>query len=441
MLKKLFVQSRLYVALLFVVGALSSQVHAQAAEKEWTLLVFLNGNNNLDGAGIEDVNEMEEVGSTENVNVVVQWASLRRRSVQRLLIQKDNDTHRVTSPIIEDMGPVDMGDWRSLVQFVAWAKEKYPAKKYFIDVWNHGGGWHLKKKGGPAVRDISWDDKTGHAITTEQLGTALAESAAIIGRKVDVYGSDACLMSMIEVAGEMSSSVGIMVGSQELEPGDGWPYAEWLSAWNSLGAEASAVSVVQELTRLYKASYTGGSQGTEEVTLSALDLSKTEQLHASLARLALAIKNQDAASKAEIRRAAWRSLAFYEADYVDLGDLLQQMHGVSTTLDLGLLGQLQEDLKSYVVANVSTPTYSRAQGVSIWWPTSKRSFDARAERYEGLNFSKSTGWGEVLASVYEATTEMVPRTGLEPACLAAPPPQDGVSTNFTTWAGVDEKRR
>ena len=31
-------------------------------------------------------------------------------------------------------------------------------------------------------------------------------------------------------------------------------------------------------------------------------------------------------------------------------------------------------------------------------------------------------------------THSVPTTGLEPAHLTAPPPQDGVSTNFTTWA-------
>jgi hypothetical protein len=29
---------------------------------------------------------------------------------------------------------------------------------------------------------------------------------------------------------------------------------------------------------------------------------------------------------------------------------------------------------------------------------------------------------------------IVPRTGFEPAHLAAPPPEDGASTNFATWA-------
>jgi len=36
--------------------------------------------------------------------------------------------------------------------------------------------------------------------------------------------------------------------------------------------------------------------------------------------------------------------------------------------------------------------------------------------------------------VFHYVTYTVPTTGLEPAHLTAPPPQDGVSTNFTTWA-------
>jgi hypothetical protein len=34
----------------------------------------------------------------------------------------------------------------------------------------------------------------------------------------------------------------------------------------------------------------------------------------------------------------------------------------------------------------------------------------------------------------------VPRTGFEPAHLTAPPPEDGASTNFATWAFWECKR-
>ncbi len=33
----------------------------------------------------------------------------------------------------------------------------------------------------------------------------------------------------------------------------------------------------------------------------------------------------------------------------------------------------------------------------------------------------------------------MPTTGFEPARLLAPPPQDGMSTNFTTWALTTDK--
>ncbi len=35
--------------------------------------------------------------------------------------------------------------------------------------------------------------------------------------------------------------------------------------------------------------------------------------------------------------------------------------------------------------------------------------------------------------------DLVPTTGFEPARLLAPPPQDGMSTNFTTWALTETK--
>ena len=71
----------------------------------------------------------------------------------------------------------------------------------------------------------------------------MKDFAQYIGHKVDVVGADACLMAMIEVAGELASSTDFFVASQDLEPGDGWPYDELLTDWNALDrAKASDVS-------------------------------------------------------------------------------------------------------------------------------------------------------------------------------------------------------
>ncbi len=36
--------------------------------------------------------------------------------------------------------------------------------------------------------------------------------------------------------------------------------------------------------------------------------------------------------------------------------------------------------------------------------------------------------------IYKGFSYSVPRTGFEPAHLSAPPPEDGASTSFATWA-------
>ena len=38
-------------------------------------------------------------------------------------------------------------------------------------------------------------------------------------------------MQMNEVGGEFNGSVDYMVGSQDLEPGEGWPYAPFIKQW------------------------------------------------------------------------------------------------------------------------------------------------------------------------------------------------------------------
>ena len=106
--------------------------------------MYLNGNNSLDSFGPMNLNQMETVGSTAQLNMVVQWASMQNGTTKRLLVNKDNDKNKVTSKIIQDMGPVDMGDYKNLVEFVKWGAANFPAKHYFISVWNHGNGWELR---------------------------------------------------------------------------------------------------------------------------------------------------------------------------------------------------------------------------------------------------------------------------------------------------------
>lgn len=361
--------------------------------KKWTFLIFLNGFNNLDRFGTINIKQMEQVGSNDQINIVVQWASMATRNVVRLLVEKSNDPTKVTSPILENLGQIDMGDYRSLQDFVKWGVEHYPADHYFIDVWNHGSGWHYKRN---HLNDISYDELSGNFIKTEDLGKAMAYSAQIIGHKVDIYGSDACLMGMAEVANEMVDSVHYFVGSQEVEPGMGWPYGDLLKHWTNT-ADATPATVSKILVNDYVKSYQGGSSGTSEVTFSAFDLDQLANLNLTLAQLSTDIQQLSKDDRTQVLNRALESQSFYFRDYRDLIDFTKKIAASPIQgLDPAHVSAVRKAASAFVIANKGTTTYKNAAGVSLWMPTDENTYQYNAARYQGLKFSMDTHWNDAL---------------------------------------------
>lgn len=395
-------------AVLFT-GVCVQSMQARAASqpapqpKEWTMLVYLNGDNNLDSFGKLNINQMEKVGSNDAMNIVVQWASLANGKTQRLLVQKDNDPDNVTSPIVQDMGKVDMGDYKSLTDFIAWGAQNYPARHYLVDVWDHGSGWHSihAMSGGLSIKpmDISYDETTGHWINTQQLGQALRDGAKAIGHKIDIYGSDACLMAMAEIASEVSDSVSYFAGSQEVEPGAGWPYDAWLQrVVANRGIDAPGVA--KALSEEYVKSYQGGENGTQEVTFSAFDLSKLDAFEAAVKKVGSSIQSMDSGSRKTLAAAARKTQSFTNMDYDDLLDFLQNAESSHVNgLDSRDLSELREATKSMVIANHDTDQYKKATGLSIWLPTQSYTYENYSKQYQGLRFEAQTGWNEALKSL------------------------------------------
>lgn len=369
--------------------------------KEWTMLVFLNGNNNLDRFGAEDINEMERVGSTDQINVVVQWASYSTRQVKRVYVKKDTNTSVVNSPVIQDMGTVDMGDWKKLVEFVQWGIKNYPAKRYFVDVWNHGGGWHRTSKralaAGITPSDISWDDISGNFITTPQLGQAMAAISQSIGRKVDLYGSDACLMAMAEVSNEMKDSVDVFMGSQETEPGDGWPYDDFLAAWTK-NQTATPAEVASMLTDAYVKSYSGGSQGSSTgITFSSYDLSAQGILNAAIRDLGINLMTLPPTESGKAMLALRDTQSYAYADYGDLIDFMDQLERKAIKgLDRKAVTAVREAVAKFVLSNKTSQAYRLSHGVSIWLPDSSYSLGAYDDKYRAMKFHGDTGWLDTL---------------------------------------------
>jgi len=384
------------LSLVAVTVCLGSPIQAQAAQpKDWTFLIFLNGNNSLDSFGTTNLLQMEKVGSNDKLNIVVQWASMSTGKTERLLVQKSSDNTTVTSPVVQNVDGTDMGDWNSVVDFVKWGAEHYPAKHYFLDIWDHGSGWH-GKKGQFGPKDISLDENTGHMITTQQLGQALSASAKIIGHKIDIYASDACLMAMAEIADEMADSVSIYAGSEETEPGAGWPYDTFLTRWTAK-PDATAAEVGKMLSEEYAKSYEGGS---ENVTFSAFDLSKLQAFKDTLTTFTASMKKMTASTAKKVLAAAKKSQSFTVSDYVDLLDFVKNTSaatGIATT-DQSLIKQVGSATKDLIITsnNVGFPN---ATGLAIWLPVDESTLSQYADAYGQLKFESETHWTDFLKAL------------------------------------------
>ena len=118
----------------------------------------------------------------------------------------------------------------------------------------------------PAIARIAFDDTSRDFLDNVELKRVLAEVKRRTGRTFDVLGFDACLMNMIEVAYQLKGTAQVVVGSEELEPGEGWPYHRVLETLSPptrrSPVRARPASSISTWTRI----------ATSSVTQSAFDL-------------------------------------------------------------------------------------------------------------------------------------------------------------------------
>lgn len=358
-------------------------------QKEWAFLIFLNGHNNLSEYGDININQLETVGSTNEIDVIVQWAKTGNDKTYRLKVEKDNDEKKVTSPIIEALPRVDMGDYKNMIDFIRWAHEHYPAKHYFISYWNHGSGWYEDRK--EPTRGISYDDYSGNHITTPQMAITMREATKIIGHKVDIVGADACLMAMAEVGGEMQDSVDYFIASEDLEPALGWPYHIFFKHWSD-----HPTSTPVEITRTLVEDYVESLGHSRAVTLSSMDLSKLPNFLQSLKEFATKATGLEGSSFEKFMEKTASAIDFINSDSVDLGDALLKTKELSEMGEESATTSLQQELKDLMVASKASGSLTEAQGMAIWFPKDSYTYNKHINAYRNLEFVKATGWDKLL---------------------------------------------
>jgi hypothetical protein len=366
--------------------------------KDWTVMVYMNGKNNLEPFGLKDLNEMESAGSTDRVNVVAQLGRIAGyssedgdwKTVRRYLVKKDSQPAKVTSPVLQEFQRLDMGDYRSLAEFGSWVKENYPARHYMLIVWNHGSGW---KRARAAGRGISYDDETGNHITVAQLAGVLRGIGG-----TDIYASDACLMQMAEVAWELKDSAPYIIGSEETEPVDGYSYGPFLSelaARPDMGPEELSAAVANAYSNYYSGNDTGS-------TISYLRASALPELARAADGLVSELMAKGARQLALDAARGAKSYAY--PDNRDMYDFAVRVErGASDDVIRAAARRLAAVIKERVVAYNRTTNstggpwganpvdHTNSNGLAVHLPTVPV-----AEGYAGLRWAADSRWDEFL---------------------------------------------
>lgn len=334
------------------------------------------------------------VGSTADVNIVVQadripgydisnsdWTNTRR-----YFITQDYDPSTINSQLISNLGELNMGTSSTLINFANWAVSNYPAEKYLLVIWNHGGGFRSTG----LAKDIAWDDTNGgDKITMSELEYALSAISTKMGKNIDIVGMDACFMAMIEVAYQIKDNADIMVTSEETVPNDGWPYDTILAqlvANPLVNPEQFASIIVDE--------YIDSYVGFENVTQSAIDLSYMDTLTAQLSDLALSIMNDSLTPKANYIDASIHSQYYRDYDFIDLYSFCYKIIPYSYSSGVKSIAlAIQQTLDSSILSSHYYGSgLNRSRGLSIYFP-----YYYYDNYYDNTDFAQDTFWDEMLS--------------------------------------------
>jgi clostripain len=376
-----------------------------AAQAEWTLMFYMDADNNLEASQMVDLEEMMKVGSSASVNLIVladrsvtgddvrgytnrAVGSLKNWTTAKLMVVEKGKLRQLA-----DWGEINMGDPATLKRFLQTATTQFPAKRFGLVFGDHGSGW---------VGIVSDENSQDDTLTSVELPSALREITAKTG-KLELIGFDACLMANFEVAKAIAPFGKTMVASEELEPGDGWSYTPIMTALTK-NPQMDGVTLGKTVVDAYKNYYLAPNQTNRDltVTLAVIDLGKIPALETAVSNLGIRnqgfMKSRGRNTWNQISRARSQTEQYGESDEAeeaashlfDVIDYAQKIKlekpDVETVraADAAIAG-----VKTAVVYKTNGTARPHSSGLSIYFPSNAESANGD---YELTPFSLSGKW-------------------------------------------------
>lgn len=393
-----------------------------ACDKQWTVLVYMNGDNDLAPYTFADLKEMMRIGSSTAVDIVVQQDTDDNEGSRRYHVQRGEN---FSDSLIAILPEQDSGKMQTLVDFLAFGVKHYPAQHYMVIVWSHGTGY----AGG-----ISPDYSSGSQLSLAELNTALEylQYAHLQGRKIDIYASDACLMQSLEVIYALRQRARFIIGSANREQKHGWPYQEILQYLTThpsrtqlqqdsgAGADA-AYWLANEIPHLYLQHYFDRDTWATMNTVVAAEVIRSDyqSLQQSLQRLSQALRDflrQDPLMHPlKVLTAVNNSYQFAPANR-DVKTFLAQLQTL-TARDSAVhraSRAMQAALAQLILRPAANDPHKHVRyfhsrgfgygtmsaGLTLWLPASYEEFNATHQTFAQTPLLQTTGWYQLQTELF-----------------------------------------
>ncbi|MBU1158995.1 MAG: hypothetical protein KKE24_06625 [Candidatus Thermoplasmatota archaeon] len=355
---------------------------------EWTFMVYLDADNNLETYGIMNIEWLETVGSDENVNFVVLLDTYGEPA--DLLYVREGTSDSVGEAYGYPM-EVDMSDPVVLEEFIVNTCTDYPADKYALILWDHGGGW----------RGLCWDDTTeeetglNECITMVELRDALLDAKEETGIVLDVVGFDLCLMAMPEVAYQVRDCADYVVFSEETVPGAGFPYdaiARDLVADAGMDGKGLSEVIVNDYGDYYSS-----LAGWVDWTISAFDMDYMDDIFYAVDDLGTELLESLRAYMNLIQQDLIGAQEYYYPYNVDLKGFAMNLladDNIDNDELKDAAERVIEAVEGGVFAMYNSIHNDESHGIAIYAPSTNDGMHSIKDDYVDVPFAQDTSWYE-----------------------------------------------
>lgn len=358
-----------------------SSTKENSKKAKWTVMVYISGDNDLEEYVVKDLeNELAVTGSTDDIQVtafadrIPGYDKSRGDWTDTKLFHITKNLKANSDSAVANWGERNFGDPKTLVDFVKWSKDNYPADNYALYMWGHGWNWH---------QGFTMEDKTNKdSLDPDEVKSAIPKLG-----QIDFIAYDGCNMASIEVEALWAGHAKAIVHSQEYV---GWDGIEYDTVIKKLNENTAMTAEQLAITTSKSASV------NKEKTGSAIVLDKRwNNMIKSVDSLSIALKNGLGKYRKNYDTAFKNTQHFWDApDDKDLYDMAYQLNkNVNDPTIKAKSQDVMSAVKAVTLDEWHTKDYPNAHGISISKVPAK---DENKGYYKTLDFSKSTNWDEFL---------------------------------------------